>query len=590
MGVMTEAVPDTEIETPKKPLFGLNFLQNLSEASVLRQLGLLVGLAASVAIGLALVLWSQQPEYRPLLGSLSGVDADQLSETLGAAGIGFHLEPNSGALLVKSDDLPRARLALARANIAPQDSSIGFELLDREQGLGSSQFMEQTNYRRGLEGELARTVAALGGVKHARVHLAIPKSAVFVRDARKPSASVLVELYPGRQLDAGQVLAIVNLVAASVPEMEASQVAVVDNKGRLLSDQQELSELTLAGKQLEYRRKLENLLQQRLDNLLLPVLGSGRFQAQVSADLDFSDVEATAETFNPNQVALRSEQKLSEQRQSSQPPQGVPGALSNQPPAEGRAPQQANASAAATPNGPIAAGQPLLDAYGEQIKDPQNGQPMLAPFPADTREQATRNFEVDRQIHHSKQQVGRLQRLSVALVLDHQMKPNAEGELVATPWSAEELAQIRELAQGAVGFDAARGDVVSVINAPFNAAPPETLPEAPFYQQPWFIDLGKPALAVLALLALIFGVLRPLLFGKKASDAKELALLESEGELIDGERLEDGTLALPGPEQKEPLRLPAATEGFAVQLDAIRQLVADDPGRVAQVVKLWMNP
>jgi len=585
MSALSETLPEMGEEKVHKPLLGLTFLQNLSEASLLRQLGLLVGLAASVAIGLALVLWSQQAEYRPLLSSLAGVDADQVSETLGGAGIGFHLEPNSGALLVKSEDLSRARLALAKANIAPQDGSIGFELLDREQGLGSSQFMEQTNYRRGLEGELARTITALGAVKHARVHLAIPKTAVFVRDARKPSASVLVELYPGRTLEAGQVLAIVNLVAASVPEMESSQVAVVDNQGRLLSGQQELSELTLAGKQLDYTRKLEASLHQRLNNLLAPVLGMGRFQAEVTADLDFSAQETTAETFNPAAPALRSEQKVSEQRSSSQPPQGVPGALSNQPPAEGRAPQQATASTPAA-NGPIAAGQPLLDAYGEQIKDP-SGQPMLAPFPADTREQATRNFELDRQIHHNKQQAGRLKRLSVALVVDHQLKANAEGELVPTPWISQELSQLTELVQGAIGFDAARGDVVRVINAPFNATPEEALPETPFYQQPWFIDLSKPLVAGLFLLILVFGLLRPLFRGKQPA-SQSLALVDNESELLADELPAEDPLALPAPQEK-PLRLPAATEGFNAQLDAIRGLVADDPGRVAQVVKLWMN-
>jgi len=589
MTASSEHLAGTDGEKIHKPLLGLAFLQDLAEASLLRQLGLLVGLAASVAIGLALVLWSQQEEYRPLLGSLSGVDAEQVSETLSSAGIDFHLEAGSGALLVKNEDLSRARLALARANIAPQDGSIGFELLDREQGLGNSQFMEQTNYRRGLEGELARSIAAISAVKHARVHLAIPKSAVFVRDTRKPSASVLVELYPGRTLEAGQVLAIVNLVAASVPEMEAAQVAVVDNKGRLLSDQQELSELTLAGKQLDYRRKLEEMLHQRLDNLLAPVLGMGRFQAEVTADIDFSAQESTSETFNPQQPALRSEQKVSEQRQSSQPAQGVPGALSNQPPAEGRAPQQANASAPAA-NGPVAAGQPLLDAYGEQIKDP-SGQPMLAPFPADTREQATRNFELDRQIQHHKQPVGRLKRLSVAVVIDHQRKAGAEGEWVFTPWTDKEIAQLTELVQGAVGFDAARGDVVHLINAPFNATPEEPLPEMPFYQQPWFWQLGKPALALVLLLVLVFGLLRPLFKGKSSSESRQLALRNDEsdeGELLVDTLPANDPLALPGPQEK-PLRLPAATEGFNAQLDAIRGLVAEDPGRVAQVLKLWMN-
>lgn len=315
----------------KKPLFGLAFLENLSQMSMLRQIGLLVGLAASVAIGFAVVLWSQQPDYRPLYGSLSGMDANQVMEALSGADIPYKIEPNSGALLVKADDVARARIKLAGAGIAPNDGNVGYEILDQEQGLGTSQFMEATRYRRGLEGELARTVSSLNNVKGARVHLAIPKSSVFVRDERKPSASVLVELYPGRSLEPSQVMAIVNLVATSVPELEKGQVTVVDQKGTLLSDQQELSELSMAGKQYDYTRRMEGLFTQRVHSILQPVLGNGRYKAEVSADVDFSAVESTAEMFNPDQPALRSEQKLNEERQAGSGPQGVPGALSNQP-------------------------------------------------------------------------------------------------------------------------------------------------------------------------------------------------------------------------------------------------------------------
>ncbi|MDH4557710.1 flagellar M-ring protein FliF, partial [Pseudomonas sp. BN417] len=297
----------------KKPLFGLSFLENLSQMTMLRQVGLLVGLAASVAIGFAVVLWSQQPDYRPLYGSLSGMDANQVVEALTAADIPYKIEPNSGALLVKSEDVARARLKLAGAGVAPSDGNVGFEILDKEQGLGTSQFMEATRYRRGLEGELARTVSSLNNVKGARVHLAIPKSSVFVRDERKPSASVLVDLYPGRTLEPSQVMAIVNLVASSVPELDKSQVTVVDQKGNLLSDQQELSELTMAGKQFDYTRRMETLYTQRVHSILQPVLGNGRYKAEVSADVDFSAVESTSEMFNPDQPALRSEQKLAEE-------------------------------------------------------------------------------------------------------------------------------------------------------------------------------------------------------------------------------------------------------------------------------------
>lgn len=592
---MAEAISKVPVpvdaDTPKKPLLGLSFLENLSDMSMLRQIGLLVGLAASVAIGFAVVLWSQQPDYRPLLGSLAGMDAGQVMETLAAADISYTVEPTSGALLVKADDLARARLKLASAGIGPTDSNIGFEILDKEQGLGTSQFMEATRYRRGLEGELGRTVSSLNNVKAARVHLAIPKSSVFVRDERKPSASVLVELYPGRNLEPSQVMAIINLVATSVPELTKSQITVVDQKGNLLSDQQELTELSMAGKQFDYSRRMESLYTQRVHNILQPVVGSGRYKAEVSADVDFSAVESTSETFNPDQPALRSEQSVSEQRQSSLGPQGVPGALSNQPPGPAAAPENAIAGAAGAA-GAIAPGQPLLDANGQQVMDPATGQPMLAPYPADKREQATRNYELDRSISYTKQQQGRLRRLSVAVVLDDQMTVSADGQATRVPRTAEELARFTRLVQDAVGFDASRGDSVSVINAPFA---PDSFGEAfidvPFYSEPWFWDIVKQVLGVLFILVLVFGVLRPVLNNlTNAGKSKELEAVNDDADLGDMEGI-DGALSsdrvsLSGPQS---IMLPSPTEGYDAQLNAIKNLVAEDPGRVAQVVKEWIN-
>lgn len=575
----------------KKPLFGLSFLENLSEMTMLRQIGLLVGLAASVAIGFAVVLWSQQPDYKPLLGNLAGMDSNQVMEVLNAADITYTVEPNSGALLVKSDDLGRARMKLAAAGVAPSDGNVGFEILDQEQSLGTSQFMEATRYRRGLEGELARTVSSLNNVKAARVHLAIPKSSVFVRDERKPTASVLVELYPGRSLEPSQVMAIVNLVATSVPELTKSQVTVVDQKGNLLSDQQELSELTMAGKQFDYTRRMESLFTQRVQNILQPVLGNGRYKAEVSADVDFSAVESTSEMFNPDQPALRSEQQVNEQRSSSQGPQGVPGALSNQPPGAANAPQQA-AAAAPTPAGPVASGQPLLDANGAQVMDPATGQPMLAPYPADKREQSTRNFELDRSVSYTKQQQGRLKRLSVAVVLDDKVNINAEtGEVTHTPWGAEDLARFTRLVQDAVGFDASRGDSVSVINAPFSPETADEVIASPFYTQPWFWDIVKQVLGVLFILVLVFGVLRPVLNNiTNPSRASGGAGGAGDVELGDmgglGGELSADRVSLGGPQS---ILLPSPSEGYDAQLNAIKTLVAEDPGRVAQVVKEWIN-
>ncbi|MNG88314.1 Flagellar M-ring protein [compost metagenome] len=571
----------------KPPLFGMAFLENIAQMPMLRQIGLLVGLAASVAIGFAVVLWSQQPDYRPLYGSLAGMDTKQVMDTLAAADIPYNVEPNSGALLVKADDLSRARLKLAAAGVAPSDGNVGFELLDKEQGLGTSQFMEATRYRRSLEGELARTVSSLNNVKAARVHLAIPKSSVFVRDERKPSASVLVELYPGRALDAGQVMAIVNLVATSVPELDKSQVTVVDQKGNLLSEQLQDTALTVAGKQFDYSRRMEGLLTQRVHNILQPVLGNDRYKAEVSADLDFSAVESTSEQFNPDQPALRSEQSVDEQRSSSSGPQGVPGALSNQPPAGAAVPE--NATAAVPAAGAIQPGQPLVDANGQQIMDPTSGQPMLAPYPADKRQQSTKNFELDRSISHTRQQQGRLTRLSVAVVVDDQAKIDpATGQATRAPWSSEDLGRFTRLVQDAVGFDASRGDSVTVINVPFAADRGEEIADIAFYQQPWFWDIVKQVLGVVFILVLVFGVLRPVLNnitggGKQAASDSDMELGGMMG--LDGELAND-RVSLGGPTS---ILLPSPNEGYEAQLNAIKGLVAEDPGRVAQVVKDWIN-
>jgi flagellar M-ring protein FliF len=465
-------------------------------------------------------------------------------------------------------------------------------MLDQEQGLGTSQFMETTRYRRSLEGELARTVSSLNNVKSARVHLAIPKSSVFVRDERRPTASVLVDLYPGRSLESSQVMAIVNLVATSVPELDKSQVTVVDQKGTLLSSQGENSELSMAGKQFDYSRRVEGMFTQRVHNILQPVLGTGRYKAEVSADVDFSAVESTSEMFNPDQPALRSEQKVNEQRQAGLGAQGVPGALSNQPPGPSSAPQTTGGAAAAGAPAAIAAGNPLLDANGQQITDPATGQPMLAPFPADKREQSTRNYELDRSVSYTKQQQGRLRRLSVAVVLDDQTKVDAKtAEVTQVPWSAAELARFTRLVQDSVGFDASRGDSVSVINAPFAAQDGDEIISIPFYTQPWFWDIIKQVLGVLFILVLVFGVLKPVL--KNISSAGKGSAGGGHGGDVAlgamggyGADLADDRVSISGPQS---ILLPSPTEGYDAQLNAIKGLVAEDAGRVAQVVKEWIN-
>ena len=265
-------IPATQNQSSaeRKPLMGLAVLDNLSQLPMLRQFGLLIGLAASVAIGFAVVLWSQEADYRPLYNSMEGYDASQVVDILQQSRIDYKVEPNSGALLVRTEDLADARMRLASVGIAPTDGNVGFEILDREQGLGTSQFMETTRYRRGLEGEMGRTISSLYNVKNARVHIAMPRSTVFVRDDRKPSASVLLEMYAGRRLEPAQVMAIVNLVATSIPELDKDQVTVVDQNGNLLSNQNELNELTVAGRQFDYSRRLEDTYTRRVHNILQP--------------------------------------------------------------------------------------------------------------------------------------------------------------------------------------------------------------------------------------------------------------------------------------------------------------------------------
>ncbi len=552
---------------PRKPFLGLSFLDNLAQLPMLRQFALLVGLAASVAIGFAVVLWSQQPEYRPLYGSMSNLDATQVIEVLQQSRIRYKVEPNSGALLVRAEDLADARLRLASAGINQGDGNLGFEILDRERGLGTSQFMEATQYRRGLEGEMARTISSLYNVKAARVHIAMPRSTVFVRDDRKPSASVLLELYAGRKLEPAQVMAIVNLVATSVPELNKDQVTVVDQHGNLLSDQNELNELTIAGRQFDHTRRLEETFTRRVHNILQPVLGTGNYKAEVSADVDFSTMESTAESFNP-ESSLRSEQVLSEQRVAGQAPQGIPGALSNQPPGTTQVP--------------------------EQVIDPETGEPVVIAPPRDSREQATRNYELDRQISYTRQQQGRLTRLSVAVVVDNRQQLNAEtGEMTSVPLSETELASLTQLVRDAVGYDQARGDSVSVVNSAFvPAGDVAEIADIPFWTQPWFWDIAKQVLGILFVVVLVFGVLRPVLKGLSGNNRQ--AAIESDGypslgdDALLGDELRDDTVSLSGP-TSSPVLLPPPGAGYEQQLNAIKGLLAEDPGRVAQVVKEWIN-
>lgn len=529
-------------------------VEGFTKLPIVRQVGLLLGLAAAIALGLAVVLWSTEEKYRPLMNSNNTYDAQEVIEVLQLQNIKFDIDPVSGLILVKESDLHRARLTIAGAGLS-SDKTIGFELLDQDQGLGTSQFMETTRYRRGLEGELARTIASMNQIKAARVHLAIPRQSVFVRDNREAKASVFVDLLAGSQLEKEHVNAITNLVSTSVTDLDPESVTIVDQKGRLLSDFDEDPESTQTERQFEYARKVEDSVIRRINSILEPVIGGEAFRAEVSADVDFTKIEQTEELFNPDLIAIRSEQTISEEK-TGEFQGGIPGALTNQPPGNAIAPEEVD----------------------------ENGNPVPAK-PTSKRDEATRNYEVDRSLSYTQHQQGRLRRLTVAVVVDDMKTVTENGEVSRVPWTQEELDRIRILVQDAVGYNASRGDSVNVINSPFMAED-DGLLDIPFYEQPWFWDIVKQVLAGLFVLILIFGVFRPAIRNLIAQGEEEAEEEEGIDALtIDEDAISDDKVTLSGADE---YLLPGASEGFDRQLDALRGLIAEDPGRVAMVLRNWI--
>lgn len=541
------------------PMLGFNKL------SIVRQIGLMVGLAASVAIGFAVVLWSQKAEQRVLFSNLTFADANQIIEQLRLYNVPHEFDADGRAILVPDEYVHQARLKLAAEGYT-SDKTVGFEILDQEQSLGTSQFMETARYRRGLEGELARTIASMTSVRNARVHLAIPKDTVFIRDTRKPTASVFLELFSGRKLERDQVASIANLVASSIPALDVKDVTVVDQKGRLLNIRDKDVDVVLAAKQLEYTRSIEDTLLNRVNSILQPVVGVGRFRAEVSADVDFTSVEQTDELYNPDLPALRSEQTMDESRVGNGTSAGVPGALSNQPPGPSSVPE-------------VVSGSGVLAAGGSA--------------PGSSRKQATRNFELDRTISYTRHQQGRLRRLTVAVVVDDLQSINAaSGEAARTPWDQNELERLRILVQDAVGFSAYRGDSVNVVNTPFVVDAPVVTEEIAIWQQDWVWDLVKQVMAAIFVLVLVFGILRPILRNlATAGTAGNVAGLGAAGEVAaELEGLESGDFSAESVSfGSDDGLLPTPNESFDYQLNAIRSMVAEDPAKVAQAVKQWVK-
>lgn len=525
----------------------------------LKPLLLLIGVAAAVAAGVGVVLWSKEPTYSLLYGNLGQQDSAQIVQALQTNGIPYKLD-DSGGINVPADRVHDARLKLAGQGLPEGDG--GFAVMSKDPGFGVSQFMEGARYQHALETELARTIANLQPVEAARVHLALPRQSAFVRDRRPPSASVFLQLKPGRRLESEQTTAIVNLVASSIPELEATQVTVVDQQGRLLSSPDSHDEFSMRGKQLEMARNMEERYTQRIEQLLAPLVGAGRVRAQVVADVELSTTEEAREQYKPESQVVRSEQTAEEASRNGAGPQGIPGALTNQPPTPG----------VALPPG-VAAG-----AQSAQAQAAPGATAATAPPPPDnTSKQATRNYEIDRTVAYTRQPAGRLRRLTVAVLVDNLRTPGEDGQINETALAPEQLENMTRLVKDAVGFDEARGDSVNVVNASFKgeAVPEEITPETiPLWEHPLLRDIAKLLAGLIVLLALVFTVLKPLIKG---------LLAPPHPTYVPPTALTDGTPAMAG-------NAPGAVAvDYDSQIAQARSLVSQDPARVAQVVKTWVG-
>lgn len=518
----------------------------------LRPLALLIGVAGAVAAGVVIVLWSKEPTYSLLYGQLGQQDAAQIAQALDTNNIPYKLD--GGTINVPADRVHDARLKLAAQGLPEGDG--GFAVMSKEPGFGVSQFMEGARYQHALETELARTISNLQAIEGARVHLALPRQSAFVRDRRAPSASVFLQMKPGRRLESEQVTAIVNLVASSIPELESDQVTVVDQQGRLLSAPEGNDEMAAREKQLEIARGMEERYTQRVEQLLAPLVGPGRVRAQVVADVELSTTEEAREQYRPESQIVRSEQTAEESSRNGSGPQGVPGALTNQPPAPGVAlPPGVAAGAQAAAADPAAA----------------PGSP-----PDNTSRQATRNYEIDRTVAYTRQPAGRLKRLTVAVLVDNLRTTDEEGEVTETALTPEQIENMTRLVKDAVGFDQARGDSVNIVNASFKGelTPEEVTPdEIPLWERPLIRDIAKLVAGLIVLLVLVLMVLRPLIKGLLA--APRIAYVPAAPGGAQG--------SLPGGQAAGPAL------DYDGQISQARSMVTQDAARVAQVVKTWVG-
>lgn len=527
-----------------------------------QKMRLAVGLALVVAVILAAVMMNSKTEWRVLFSGLSDKDGGAIVAQLTQMQVPYQYTEGGGAIMVPADKVHDTRLRLASQGL-PKGSVTGFELMENSR-FGATQFQERVNFQRGLEGELTRSIQALSSVQSARVHLALPQQNGFFREQQKPSASVLLSLYPGRILDRAQIAGIVHLVSSSVPEMKPEAVSIVDDSGKLLSQSPDGAggQEGIDTQQLKYVQQIEAQYRQRILDILEPVVGKGNVQAQVTADLDFSQSEQTSETHTPNQApdtgAVRSQQTLESTNPGPAGPSGIPGAVSNQPPGPNAAPINAAAQ-------PLAPGVPqsLAQAQGQ------------AAAQVSSRKESVINYEVDKTVRVVRAARGAIRRLSAAVVVNQRTQADARGNVAPVPLTQQQVDQMTALVRESIGFNVDRGDSVNLMNAPFvvDAKADESLA---FWQQPAVQELARdlawPVGAVLLALLVLLGVVRPVLKAMQAPPPPQLnALLDDNLELALAEP------AKRGPRVQER------------QLEEARKLARENPAAVAGILKNWIG-
>ncbi|MBL1320570.1 MAG: flagellar M-ring protein FliF [Methylophaga sp.] len=542
--------PAAAMPMPTTPLGAMS--ANASRQPVMKQIGFLLAIAASIALGGYVFMWSQTPSYQVLFSGMQPKESSEVVAILQQTNIAYKLDPNTGAVLVPSSEMQNLQMKMAAEGL-PRSSSQGMEMLNEEQGFGTSQFVERARYQRALEEELSRSISQIQNVHSARVHLATPKQSVFVRERKPPTASVVIKLYAGRSLERGQVAAITHMVASSIANMASNDVTVVDQKGRLWTKNDRSQGIEMSDNQLQYTQKLEQIYIGRIEDILSPIVGMEGVRAQVVADVDFTITEQTQESYNPDLAAIRSEQTQEDTRVGVAAALGVPGALSNQPPGGGVAPEVVPEAVT-----------------GEEGK-------VVQTKPGSSSKSSTRNFELDRTISHTRLSPGAIRRLSVAVLVDEKRSVDDEGNVTKIALSEAEMTRINALVMDAIGFNKARGDSLNIVNAPFLAPEVvEPLPEIAIWQQPWVWDIAKQVLGALLVLFLIFKVIKPAFRDlNTVPEVDQSEMQASQGQMAAAATNDDIAKITTGSEEME------------AQLTNVRSLVQQDPALVAQVVKNW---